>query len=212
MSDDVAPEFVSFLKEERKRTKITVAPRALKEGELARPVFVDIKAIPGLLRTAARRAAKLPQRKQGEVIWVQGDRELALNLDGLNARLADGLIRILIPVRSDQTGRGTVDVAFAVGTAKQPSGLYASAYRRPNGPPLIVEAWGESLVAFAWQCLLGFVTGVAGAAGKDAGGDHLVPVELTASAKGITILPMARYRFSKPINLVTTATKTRGAG
>ena len=107
---------------------------------------------------------------------------------------------------------GTVDVAFAVGTANQPSGLYASAYRRPNGPPLIVEAWGDSLVAFAWECLLGLITGVAGASGKDARGDNLVPVELTAAPNGITILPMARYRFSRSINLVTTPTRTRGAG
>lgn len=211
MSDDVAPEFVSFIREERNRSKITVASRPLNEGELSRPIFLTTKVLPGLLRTAAMRAAKLPQGRPSEVIWVQGERELALNLAGMNARLADGLIRVLIPVRTDQTGRGTVDVAFAVGTTNQPSGLYASAYRRPNGPPLIVEAWGESLVAFAWKCLLGLITGIAGASGKDARGDNLVPVELTASPNGITILPMARYRFSRSVDRVTT-TRTRGAG
>jgi hypothetical protein len=183
--------------------------RLLKEGELSRPILLSIKVLPALLRTAARRAARLPQDRQGEVIWVQGDRELAVNVDALSARLADGLIRVLIPVRSDQTGRGTIDVAFAVGTSKEPSGLYASAYRRPNGPPLLVEAWGESLVAFAWQCLLGLITSAAGASGKDARGDSLVPVELTASADGITILPMARYRFTRSSSVVTPI-KTRG--
>jgi hypothetical protein len=210
MSDDVAPEFVLFLKEERKKAKITVSSKLLKEGELSRPVSIAAKSIPGLLRTAARRAVRLPSNRQPEIIWVQGDRELAINLAALNAKVSDGLIRVLIPVRSDQTGRGIVDVAFAVGTANKPSGLYASAYRRPNGPPLIVEAWGDSLVAFAWQCLLGMLTGVAAAAGKDARGEVLVPAELIASANGISILPMARYRFSKPDKLVT-AEKTRGA-
>ena len=203
MADDISQEFVSFINEKRKSSRISASQQQLKEGELSLPIHVDIKSVPGLLRAAAKRAAKLPQGRQSEVVWVQGDRELAINLAGINTRLADGLIRVLIPVRSDQTGRATVDIAFAVGTENQPSGLYFSAYRRPNGPPLIVEAWGQSLVAFAWQCVLGLITGIAGAAGKDARGEALVPVELTASPKGITIRPMARFRFSKPSALVT---------
>ena len=57
-------------------------------------------------------------------------------------------------------------------------------------------AWGDALVAFAWQCVLGLITGIAAATGKDARGNLLVPVELAVSARGIQILPMARHRFS----------------
>jgi hypothetical protein len=39
-----------------------------------------------------------------------------------------------------------------------------------------------------------------------------VPVELTAAADGITILPMARYRFSKSVSVVIPPIKTRGVG
>ena len=67
---------------------------------------------------------------------------------------------------------------------------------RPSGPELVVDLWGDALVAFAWQCVLGVVTGVAAATGKDARGNLLVPVELIASARGVGIVPMARHRFS----------------
>ena len=32
----------------------------------------------------------------------------------------------------------------------------------------VAETWGDALVAFAWQCVLGLVTGIAGATGKKA--------------------------------------------
>jgi len=103
---------------------------------------------------------------------------------------------VTIPVRCDQTGSAKVAVVFAVGSARQPAGLYASTFRRPNGPALIISAWGDALVAFAWQCVIGLVSGIAGATGKDSRGNVLVPAELTASEKGLKILPMARHRFS----------------
>ena len=99
----------------------------------------------------------------------------------MQVELADGLIRVTLPVRCDQTGDAVIEVVFAVGSAKEPSGLYASTYRRPNGPALIVDTWGEALVAFAWQCVLGMVTGIAGAVGKDTRGNVLVPAELIAA-------------------------------
>jgi len=53
------------------------------------------------------------------------------------------------------------------------------------------------------------ISGIAGATGKDARGNILVPVELTASDKGLQIVPMARHRFAGSSGLRTT--KTRGA-
>jgi len=92
-----------------------------------------------------------------------------------------------------------------VGSAKEPSGLYASTYRRPNGPALIVDTWGEALVAFAWQCVLGMVSGIAGAVGKDTRGNVLVPAELIAANGAMRIVPMARHRFAGSSGLKGTA-------
>jgi hypothetical protein len=197
MTDGVAPEFTRFVAAERRANRLPAAPKPMAEGEVFKPVFVENKQATELLRVAARRASGLFRpSKRTEVVWVEGDSELAVSLTELQVKLADGLIRVTIPVRCDQTGSALVEVVLAVGSPDQPSGLYASTYRRPNGPALIVDTWGEALVAFAWQCVLGMVSGIAGALGKDTRGNVLVPVELAASRRGLQIVPMARHRFA----------------
>ncbi len=173
-------------------------------------VFVQDKQASELFRVAARLAAGLfrPTRRS-EVVWVSGDSELAVNLVEMDVKLADGIIRVIIPVRCDQTGSALIEVVFAVGSPSHPAGLYASTFRRPNGPDLIVSFWGDALVAFAWQCIIGMASGIAGATGKDSRGNVLVPVEMTASERGLQIVPMARHRFAGSSGLRTT---TAGKG
>lgn len=182
----------------------------LTEGTTAAPVRIDSKQASELLRAVARQSVGLVASAENtEVVWVDGDRELAIDLANLPVSIGDGEIQIAITVRCDQTGPASIEILFAVGTKDEPSGLYASAYRRPTGPAVIVDAWGEPLVAFAWQCLLAMVSGVAGAVGTDDLGNVLVPVELTAS-KGngmrtfsppsfglgtLEIVPMARFQL-----------------
>ena len=209
MADVIAPEFARFITAERRRGRLPAPPKKpMAAGEPSAPIFVEAQQASELLRVAARRSAGFfrPTRRT-EVVWVDGDRELAVNLAGLQVKFADGAILVTIPVRCDQTGDAVVDVVFAVGAKNQPSGLYASTYRRPNGPAIIVSAWGEPLVAFAWQAVLGMISGVAGAVGKDSRGNVLVPVEVTASKGGVEIVPMARHRFSGSSGLRPTTTK-----
>ena len=209
MADTVAPEFVRFVTDERRAKRLPPAPTAMAAGDAAKPVVIGGDRAVELLRVAARRAAGLFRpTKRTEVVWVDGDSELAVSLAAIDVKVADGLVRVLIPVRCDQTGDASVEVAFAVGAPNAPAGLYASTLRRPSGPPLIVATWGEALVAFAWQCVLGLVTGVAGATGKDARGNVLVPAELVASGRGLEVVPMARHRFSGATGLATTAKAT----
>jgi hypothetical protein len=210
MADTVPPEFARFIAEERRANRLPAPPRQLAEGESSHPVFLETPRASEFLRIAAKRAAGLFRpTKRTEVVWVQGDSELAIDLVKLDVKLGDGLIVVLIPVRCDQTASAMVEVAFAVGSADDPAGLFASTYRRPNGPPLVIAAWGEALVAFAWQCVLGMISGIAGATGKDARGNILVPVEITASDAGLQIVPMARHRFAGSSGL-RTAPNTRG--
>lgn len=217
MADAVAPEFVRFVQAERRAGRLPTARRQLAAGELADRISIEQGRAPELLRVAAKRAAGFFRpTKRAEVVWVQGDSELAIDITKLDIHITDGLMIILLPVRCDQTGAVQIEVAFAVGSANEPAGLYASAYRRPNGPPLITEAWGESLIAFAWQAVLGMISGIAGATGKDARGNILVPVEFSASEKGLEITPMARHRFVGSSGLLatrktpSTKPKTRG--
>ena len=210
MPDAVAPEYARFVSAERRAGRLPdLSRKPLRAGEPSAPVLVDVKQASELLRVAAKRAAGLFRpTKRTEVVWVDGDRELAINLVELQVKLTDGAIRVAIPVRSDQTGPATVDVTFAVGAQNRPAGLFASTYRRPNGPAVIVNAWGEPLVAFAWQCVLGMISGLSAAVGKDDRGNVLVPVELTASRRGIEIVPMARHRFTGSSGLRPTRTTT----
>jgi hypothetical protein len=210
MADAAAPEYARHVAAERRAGRLPkLPPKPSAAGEVSTPVFVDVKQASELLRVAAKRAAGLFRpTKRTEVVWVDGDRELAVNVVELQVRFAEGAIHVTIPVRCDQTGPAVVQVIFAVGAQDRPAGLYASTYRRPNGPALITNAWGEALVAFAWQCVLGMISGLAAAVGKDDRGNVLVPVELTASRRGMEIVPMARHRFAGSSGLRPTRTTT----
>ena len=205
MADVVAPEFIRFVAAERRAGRLAAAPKLVGTGEVSSPVRVPAQQLTELIRVAAKRASGLfHATKHTEVVWISGDSQLAVSLVELNVKLADGLIHVSIPVRCDQTGAGIVEVIFAVGSPNSPGGLYASTYKRPTGPPLIVSVWSEALVAFAWQSVLGLLTGIAGAVGKDAHGNVLVPVELMATTSALEIVPMARHRFAGSSGLTAT--------
>lgn len=207
MAKTIAPEFLRFIADERRARRLAAA-RPAGEGEVVETVMVGAARATELLRVAARRAAGLIRpTKRTEVVWVEGESELAVSLADLRVKLGTGLIVVAIPVRCDQTGNAVVKVAFVCGAPNQPAGLYAAAERRPRGPEIIVATWGDALVAFAWQCLLRMVSGIAGATGKDRRGNVLVPVELTATARHIEIVPMARHRFSGASGLRPVAVK-----
>lgn len=206
MAETVAPEFVRFIQAERRAKRLAAAPQPLAEGEVGQPVFISAGQATELVLVAARQAAGFFRSTQHpEVVWVEGENELAVVFTKVTVKLSTGLIRVLIPVRCDQTGSApvTVEVLFVVGSPQVPAGLYAAASRRPNGPEVVVSTWGEALVAFAWQCALGLVTGVTAATGKDQRGNRLVPVEFLVTADGIEIVPMARFRFSGSSTLMT---------
>ena len=198
MTDEIAPEFRRFITAERRADRLPAALRSkLSEGEVSHHVIIGDSAATELLRVTARRASGLLRpSKRKEIVWVSGDSELAIIVAELSLRFEEGIMHMLIPVLSDQTGSDQVEVVFAIGSPGQPAGLFSSTFRRPNGPELIVNVWGDALVAFAWQCVIGIVSGIAGATGKDTRGNTLVPVEMSASAKGLRIVPMARHRIS----------------
>lgn len=210
MADTVAPEYLRFVADARRAQRLAAAPRPMAEGEVSHGIVLDPKQATELLRVAARRAVGWfrPTRRT-EVVWVEGESELAVDLGGLAVRLGTGLILVALPVRCDQTGIATVEIAFACGSPDAPAGLYAAVQRRPRGPDLIVATWGDALVAFAWQCLLGMVSGIAGATGKDQRGNVLVPVEMVATSRALEIVPMARHRFAGSSGLKPRSATTR---
>lgn len=204
MDESVAPEYTRFITAERRAERLSDAPAAMASGDVAEPVFISSQVANELVTVAAKRSVGLfHATKRSEVVWTSGDSELAISLDEVRLETSDGLIHVTIPVRCDQTGAEEIEVLFAVGADSQPAGMYASTTRLPRGNPIIVQVWGESLVAHAWQCVLGMISGIAGAAGKDERGNVLVPVELIANSDGLRVVPMARHRFSGSTGLAS---------
>lgn len=206
--EDIAPEFLRW---EGRRPRVAGAAarepgaghaeagrgRPLGPGDVAGPVRLDGESAARLVVVAARLAAGFfrPTNRR-EIVWVEGDSQLAVGIGGVGITTGDGVVFVTIPVRCDQSGRADVTITFAVGGPDRPAGLYAATPRRPTGPALVVDVWGDALVAFAWQTLLGLAAQVAGAVGKDGRGNILVPAELSATSDGLSVLPMARHRFA----------------
>ncbi len=195
---DATPAAYRRFVEAERRAERFLGPRGpLAAGAVTDGLRIPADAVSALAVEAAKRAAGFFRpTKRTEVVWVDGENELAVGLAGVRVELDVGLVVVTIPVRCDQTGQAEVHVTFAVGDPERPAGLYASTHRRPRGPALVVDTWGEAIVAFAWHVLLDLVAGLAGATGKDARGNRLVPVEIEATRDALAIVPMARHRFS----------------
>jgi hypothetical protein len=131
------------------------------------------------------------------VLWREGDLELLVQPADVTARFATGVVVVTIPVSCDQTGDTQVHVTFVVGDQKRPAGLLAATEQRPRGPAVIVDAWGDNLVAYAWHVVIEVMTNVAGAAGRDLDGSRLVPVGVAVSGDEVRVTPMARHPFDR---------------
>jgi hypothetical protein len=182
----------------------------MREGEVFGTVFVEAGKLAEFARVAARRGAGLFRPgARSEIVWVEGANQLAIDIAKLDVRVADGLIRVMIPVRSDQTGSVPIEVLFAVGSANEPACLYAAASKKPSGPELIVDAWARRS-----SRLRGSVCrhGHRRRYGKDVRGNLLVPVELIADGRGVAIVPMARHRFAGSSTLKPAAARGANEG
>lgn len=201
--ESVAPEYARFVERQRAEGMIPEGTPVLAAGGTTDPLHVNPESARQLIRLAALRAAGFFRpTKRTTIVWVDGDNQLAVTVAGIEIEFGEGLVVVVLPVRCDQE-EGEVHVSFVVGSPGRPRGLYAATEKLPRGPQLIVSVWGESLVAFAWQCLLGLVAGLAGAVGKDERGNILVPVEIEANSDGMMVVPMARHRFSGSSGLLS---------
>jgi len=200
-----SPEYARFVTRERGAQRFPGTLGPVPGGTVLERLIVPRDDVTRLAVEAAKRASGFFRpTKRTEVVWVNGDSQLAVGLTGVRTETGLGHIVVSIPVRCDQTGPTEVHVTFAVGHPQSPAGLYAATQRRPRGPAVIVDTWAEAIVAFAWHVVLDLVTGLAGATGKDTRGNRLVPAELEATPDGLAIVPMARHRFSGSVNVTGT--------
>jgi hypothetical protein len=214
-SETIPAEYQRFVDRQRRDNNVAEG-EPLTPGETGEEVRLDREALTRLAPIAAARAAGFFRpTTRTEIVWVDGDSELAVIIAEVRAELGDGTIVVTVPVRCDQTGTVKIFCTFSLGSKDAPAGLFAATERVPRGPTVITDLWGEALVAFAWQVVLGLVSDLAGATGKDARGNRLIPVALTAGSDVLGILPMARHRFGPTTTLSSgrppSSAKRRGA-
>jgi hypothetical protein len=204
-ADPISAECQKLLATVKDRCPGVLSPDPLPAGELGPEIPLPPDKAEELYRLVARRVTGLPDPPSdpasppvpGIIVWTQGDNELAVVVDKISLRPADGVVAVDIPVRCDEVGDATVRVRFAVGSKDRPAGMLATTDERPFGPPLVIDVWGEALTAFAWQTLLQTMTRLADATGRDVDGAGLVPVALAAAPDGLALLTMARHTFDR---------------
>jgi hypothetical protein len=182
----------------RKKCPDAFPPGPLKPGEPAPPVPLPVETAQALYGATFAAAAGPPEaRAAGAVVWAQTDAELLVRLQRIRVRFLDGLVLVGIPVYCEQTRDAEVVVAFAVGAKDAPAGMIIATESVPRGPDVIVDRWGDALVAAAHQALVALAQSIAGAAGSDVDGVGLLPAALQASPDGLEITPQARHAFDR---------------
>jgi hypothetical protein len=170
-----------------------VVPVRLPPGATAPPVTVSAHQAAALYSTAFAAAVQVPPAAPAgaAVVWADGEHELLVYPDRVRVLFRDGFVLAGVTVYTEQTGTVEISVPFAVGSESAPAGLMIATEPVPRGPAIVVERWGDQLIAAAWAALVRLAGGIAAAAGADHSGASLIPVALTATAAGLSVLPQA---------------------
>ena len=166
--------------------------KPLPPGWTGPPLPVKSSVLTGLVR-----AALVPSPDRGSVVWQDRDSEVIAHLGETRVEVLEGLVLVGIPLECQETGRVELTTPFAVGAAGKLAGMIAVTERAPRGPPLLVSAWGEAVIAAAWRALVEVTTRLAGQAGNDAEGDRLIPGAMVAGKGVLEIIPQAMHPFDR---------------
>jgi hypothetical protein len=193
----VNAECLKMLEVIRERCPGVLPAAPVPPGQVAAVLPVDQAQLRTLLTVSAAVALGAPMTadKPAPVVWTDGSAELLVDPSGVTLDTGDGIARIRVPVRCNETGPVTVTVTFAVGSTNRPAGFVAATHSRPDGPEVIVARWGEAIVALAWHSLITASAGLAGVSGADADGQPFVPAGIQATPQGIAIHTMPRPAY-----------------
>jgi hypothetical protein len=115
------------------------------------------------------------------VIWVEHGDEVLVHLDSVQVRLLPGSVLVSVDLETDQTGRATLVMAFALGNAGDPAGLTAVTDDLPRGLGTLAARWGKTLQLAVWASILGFAQDSAAQQGG-------APVGLAVSQGSLTVV------------------------
>ena len=168
--------------------------KPLPPGTAASPVTVAQGAVQTLV-TAALGAAFVAtgQTPPAQVIWQDHDGEVLVHLDQTQVVMFPGLVLVGLTLEADETGPGQLVLPFAVGSTESPAGLVAVTEPNPRGPQPLVDRWGQSAIAAAWQALLDVAHGLSLQAGVDQDGARLISGALSTDGTTLSVTPQARH-------------------
>ncbi len=198
----VDPACAKLVADLRVRCPAAFAATPLPPGQPGQPVTIPPAQAAALYTTAfaavAGAGAVGPAGGAAPVVWSDGEHELLVRPAAVRVLLPDGFVLVGVPVYTEQTGEVEISVPFAVGRAAAPAGLMIATEPVPRGPALLVERWGDELIAVAWQALMHVAGGVAAAMGSDTAGQPLIPAAIAAGPNGLSVLPQAAQAFDRP--------------
>lgn len=174
----------------RKYCPDIIPPDPVPPGEVTPPVDIATADLQDLVLAAAGVDDK---RKRHQVIWEQAGSELLVHLKRTRVAVLDGLVLVGLTVESVETQQIEVTVPFAVGRLDRLAGMVVTTEPVPRGPEVIIDRWGEAIIAAAWQILLDVVGSLCARIGVDTGGSPLLPGALVASKGSLRVVPQARH-------------------
>ena len=157
--------------------------------EVVQPLFLN-----GLVIAAGLDPVQLDEVPS--VLWDSGTDRLLVHLAATKVTLGDGFVDVALVVECDQTRQTSVVVTLVTASSKRPAGFLVASEDRPRGPAVIVDNWGEALVALAWRALVEVARVTAGAVGRDRFDRPFVPSTVVATVDGLLVTPMVPFRFS----------------
>lgn len=171
-----------------------------RPGGLGEPVVVDPGVLQRQLRPSLALAAGFDSAREPvaqSVLWNDGTNRLIVQLDDPEVRIGSAVIDVALTVRCDQIGQDRVTCTFVTTPLERAAGFVWATESRPRGPAVVVEVWGETLVALVWRSLIEIASLAAATRGDDAAGRPLVPSTVVATPDGLLVVPMAAHRFMR---------------
>jgi hypothetical protein len=158
-------------------------PEAPDDGPVREPFGVartiDDRQLTGLVRDAVG---------SGRIRWLAGGGEAVVHRDRTRAAVQQGVVLVAMTLQTDQTGEQELTATFAVGSAERDAGLLATTHRVPEGHVELARAFGEAVVATAWQALLAATVAVAAGTRRETTRGAPQPVLLRAAPGRLTVV------------------------
>jgi hypothetical protein len=124
-------------------------PDSIAGADLAELLRPRLSGAPAGSATTTSAAAAPP----AAVVWVDGGDEVLVHLDSLTTQVVGDTALVAIDLETDQTGRTTLVVVFAMETTGG-AGLVAATDELPRGNGLLAARWGAAVRDAAWSALL----------------------------------------------------------